>query len=96
MKDINITSNELKSCEPESVNQTLSVSYLLQRIELIGKENAHIAEALGKLGAMKSTGPNDYAGSSIAEAIANIVASREKTNQKLLEFYMKLYDDLTK
>lgn len=38
--------------------------------------------------------PGDIAGKAKAEAISTIVRERENTNQKLIDFYNKVYDDL--
>ncbi len=38
--------------------------------------------------------PGDIAGKAKAEAISTIVREREDTNQKLIDFYNKVYDDL--
>ena len=38
--------------------------------------------------------PGDIAGKAKAEAISTIVRERENTNQKLIDFYNKVYDDV--
>jgi len=77
--------------------QKLTINYVLEQIEKIQNQTDHIGMALAALGNMvpktNSTTP-DVAGAEQAEAIAEVVESREATNQKLIAFYEKMYDDL--
>ena len=78
--------------------QKLTINYVLEQIEKIQNQTDHIGMALAALGNMvpktNSTTP-DVAGAEQAEAIAEVVESREATNQKLIALYGKMYDDLT-
>lgn len=78
--------------------QKLTINYVLEQIEKIQNQTDHIGIALAALGNMvpktNSTTP-DVAGAEQAEAIAEVVESREATNQKLIALYAKMYDDLT-
>ncbi len=78
--------------------QKLTINYVLEQIEKIQNQTDHIGMALAALGNMvpktNSTTP-DVAGAEQAEAIAEVVESREATNQKLIALYEKMYDDLT-
>lgn len=81
---------EAKSAQPE-----LTVGYILQQIEKIQQDNEHIYKALETLSAVVSgQGPGDVAGEGKAKGIADTVKCRETTNQKLIAFYEKLYDDV--
>ena len=77
--------------------QKLTINYVLEQIEKIQNQTDQIGMALAALGNMvpktNSTTP-DVAGAEQAEAIAEVVESREATNQKLIALYEKMYDDL--
>ena len=77
--------------------QKLTINYVLEQIEKIQNQTDHIGMALAALGNMvpktNSTTP-DVAGAEQAEAIAEVIESREATNQKLIALYEKMYDDL--
>lgn len=79
--------------------QKLTVNYVLEQIEKIQNQTDHIGMALAALGNMvpkSNTTVPDVSGAEQAEAIAEVVESRETTNQKLIALYEKMYDDLTK
>lgn len=73
---------------------------ILNRIEKIQHDNSHIMQALATLEKIPSNcgtetyAPEDVAGSAKAMAVAEVVKSREATNQKLLDFYMELYSNM--
>lgn len=78
--------------------QKLTINYVLEQIEKIQNQTDHIGMALAALGNMvpKANGTTpDVAGAEQAEAISEVVESREATNQKLIALYEKMYDDLT-
>ena len=77
--------------------QKLTINYVLEQIEKIQNQTDHIGMALAALGNMVPTNSSapDVAGAEQAEAIAEVVESREATNQKLIALYEKMYDDLT-
>ena len=73
----------------------LTVGYILRQIEKIQQDNEHIYKALETLSGIDSGQvPGDVAGEGKANGIADTVKCRETTNQKLIAFYEKLYDDL--
>lgn len=77
--------------------QKLTVNYVLEQIEKIQNQTDHIGMALAALGNMapkSNTTVPDVSGAEQAEAIAEVVESREATNQKLIALYEKMYDDL--
>lgn len=77
--------------------QKLTINYVLEQIEKIQNQNDHIGIALAALRNMvpkNNTTVPDVSGAEQAEAIAEVVESRETTNQKLLAIYEKMYDDL--
>ena len=88
---------EVTATTPIEEPQKLTINYVLEQIEKIHNQTDHIGMALAALGNMvpktNSTTP-DVAGAEQAEAIAEVVESREATNQKLIALYEKMYDDL--
>ncbi|MGI5900164.1 MAG: hypothetical protein ACOX8S_09640 [Christensenellales bacterium] len=66
----------------------LTMDYVLDRIEQIAGHTQYLHECIEKLGESQSVGE---AG---ALALGNIVESREKTNQRLLQIYEKMYGDI--
>ena len=81
--------------KPRTSGPELSVGYILSQIEKIQQDNEHIYKALESLsGIVTGQGPADVAGEGKANGIADTVKCRETTNQKLIAFYEKLYDDI--
>lgn len=76
-----------------------TVAYILQQLDAIRQDNAHIHEALESLLAMSDGesgaphSPGNDLGPAKAAAIADVVKCRETTNQKLIDFYVRLYED---
>lgn len=75
--------------------EMLTVNYLLEQIEKIAAQTDHIHDAIEQVakldyGAQECGSPPDDR----ATALADIVRCRETTNQQLITFYQKLYDDL--
>lgn len=82
---------------PAEEPQKLTINYVLEQIEKIQNQTDHIGMALAALGNMvpkTNSSTPDVAGAEQAEAIAEVVESREATNQKLIALYEKMYDDL--
>ncbi len=102
LEDKNMSENKKVIDEATAENtieepQKLTINYVLEQIEKIQNQTDHIGMALAALGNMvpktNSTTP-DVAGAEQAEAIAEVIESREATNQKLIALYEKMYDDL--
>ena len=88
---------EATTITPVEEPQKLTINYVLEQIEKIQNQTDHIGMALAALGNMVPTNGSsvpDVAGAEQAEAIAEVVESREATNQKLISLYSKMYDDL--
>lgn len=75
-----------------------NLEYALEQIERIANDQKYITEAMD---ALKSAASNSEAtieqggtNDKVAEAVAETVKCRETTNQKLIEFYSKMVDDL--
>lgn len=83
----------------EPTANELNLAYILEQIARIQSETAYLNEAIEKLSTMndaKELGPGfppDVQGQAKAHAIRDIVQCRETTNQQILRFYEKLYDD---
>ena len=82
-----------KSEEPES--KILSIDYILAQIEKIVENTAYISAAMDSLNGVQSIGPGDIGAEEKAKGIADVVKCRETTNQQLLAFYTKVFNDLT-
>ena len=86
------------SAEPVQKNVTAAptaqsrytIDYCLEQMELITLQTEYLMQAMEELRTLE-TGD---AGASKAMAIGNMVEQREKTNQRLIAFYEKVYDDL--
>ena len=97
LEDINMTENTVKATEvaaEENVSKTLSIDYVLAQIEKIVENTAHIEAALGSLASVESVSPGDIGAEEKAKGIADVVRCRETTNQQLLAFYAKVFNDL--
>ena len=85
----------LETPAPNAGNAT--VAYVLQQLEAIRQDNAHIHKALECLECLAAMYNGENAGNDLDQAkvaaIADVVKCRETTNQKLLDFYMRLYED---
>ena len=71
-----------------------TMDYCLSQIALIQSQTAHIKEAFAQLSTVRSDVPGDIGAQERARALGEVVKCRETTNQKLLEFYTKMYEDL--
>ena len=69
----------------ETTASKYDLEYVLEQMERIASDTAYLLEAVRNCGASSD-------GSGMA--IGNIVESREKTNQKLIDFYQQMYKDL--
>ena len=76
-------------------NQEITAKYILEQIEKIRSDSKYIYDALEKLeGVALSATAGDIGAQAKAQAIETVVQCRETTNQQMLKFYEKLYDDL--
>jgi hypothetical protein len=74
--------------------QELTSKQVFEQINKIREDNAHIFDALRQLETVKSEGPQDIGAHGRAQGIADVVKCRETTNQRLLDFYERAYNDL--
>lgn len=84
----------------ENTNVEYSIPYILSQIAAIQQETSYLNEAIDKLSKMSDGdsggpgAPGNLQGQAKAMAFETIVQCRETTNQQLLKFYEKMYDDL--
>ena len=94
----NVMSEE-KIINEKTAASKLTMNYVLAQIENIASQTAYLNETISELGKMFAStpvaySPEDVAGAAKAQALGDVVRCRETTNQQLLTFYEKVYDDL--
>ena len=96
LEDKKMTENtvEVKKAE-EPASKILSIDYVLAQIGKIVENTAYIEAAMCSLASVESVGPGDIGAEEKAKGIADVVRCRETTNQQLLAFYTKVFNDLT-
>ena len=87
--------------EEKRMSNTSTLDMILEQVNKVVNNNAFFEEALQSLMNMTSSNvpmspgaPSDVAGEARAKAVADICRARETTNQQLIRFYEKMYDDL--
>ena len=87
--------------EEKSMSSTITLDMILEQVNKVVNNNAFFEEALQSLMNMTSSNvpmspgaPPDVAGEARAKAVADICRARETTNQQLIRFYEKMYDDM--
>lgn len=81
-------------------NSQYTIESVMQCMKKILDDTQYIKDAIFNVTEIPSGdagdcgSPGDIAGKAKAEAISTIVREREDTNQKLIDFYNKVYDDL--
>lgn len=91
IENIAIEQNE---AEDNAGTNKYSIEYCLEQIEQIAHQTEHVTQAISELRQIEHSGADDSAGQAKAAALSDVVKCRETTNQKLLQFYEKVYDDL--
>lgn len=89
----NITA-ECNGTESNAETNKYSIEYCLEQIEQIAHQTEHVTQAISELRQIEHGGANDSTGQAKAAALSDVVKCRETTNQQLLQFYEKMYDDL--
>jgi len=78
----------------------LTMEYLLGKIDQIAHETTYLRETIAALQSMQTRpsetqySPGDNAGEAKAQALSEVVKSRETTNQQLIALYKQMYEDL--
>ena len=87
-----VTANEATETT-ENIALIGSLEYVLKQMELVAKDTAYLNNTIAELGKITSSA-GDIGASEKAQALGQVVNSREETNRKLIEFYQKMYDDV--
>lgn len=82
--------NESNTCS-EGGQSKYTMEYCLEQIERIGHQTEYLNQAMSELRQMEEGSDSS---SVKAMALGDIVKCRETTNQQMLRFYEKMYDDL--
>ena len=72
----------------------ISLDHIFAEIKAIREQTDYLDVAIKSLHCIESVGPGDVGAAGKADGIAAVVKCRETTNQQLLKFYEKVYDDL--
>ena len=96
MTDINLNANVIENAGNNiEVSSKFNLDYALRSIEKIRDDTAYLKDTIEALKGMeRSGGPGDVAGEAKGRALQKVAESREATNQALIRFYEKMYDDL--
>ncbi len=90
----NTMSDNTNNNTPIKSEDKLSMNYILEQIEKIALQTEYLNNAITEVSKITYNTEGDIIGNAKAEALSDIVKCRETTNQKLLDFYEKLYDGL--
>ena len=72
----------------------LTVKEIFDAISVLTEREHHIEDALKQLETVRSEGPGDIGAQARAQAIEQIVETREATIRQTLSLYTKMYDDI--
>lgn len=86
------TIETVQDLQTEQIPNPLTIEYPLRKIDEIAKDQAYLLQAISALGAPKG---EYYVQDLGAEALGKAIMARETTNQKLIAFYEKMYNDLS-
>ena len=92
-ENINIT-NETNETNENQNTSLYTMDYCLAQIAKIQSETVYLNDVFNELSKVQSGGPGDVGAAERAKALGDVVKCRETTNQKLLDFYIKMYDNL--
>lgn len=78
----------------EMQSQKFTLDYCLEQMEQIRLQTEYLNDVIAELGKITSTGAGDVFSREKVTAFGDVVKCRETTNQRLIAFYEKMYDDL--
>ena len=84
----------------DNTAQSLSMEYILGKIEQIASDTTYLSEAIAALQDLKpdhrfaDNPEGDNASTAKAQALGSVVKCRETTNQQILALYTRMYQDL--
>ena len=96
-ENLNQTQNtEMVAVEATAaVTEKYSLAYALDQLERIANDTSAVMEALKTIASLENEGtPTGGSAEALAKAAAEVIRCRETTNQKLIEFYRGMVDDL--
>ena len=97
-ENTNVNTQEATATEQEDKvsesNSEISMEYIFTEIKAIREQTEYLNEALKMLESVKSEGPGDVGAAAKANGMVGVVKCRETTNQQILRFYEKVYDEL--
>ena len=94
-EDIEMADTEKIVQEEAKASGRYTLDYALEQLEKLAADDGCIAEAVKAIKAIEpAKGPGDIAGANKAESIAKVIQCRETTNQKLIDFYTGMVNDL--
>lgn len=79
-------------------NNKFSINYVLEQIEKIVSQTDYLGQVIGAVSHLESSeNIEEHAVSALQEKVAalgDVVRCRETTNQQLIRFYEKIYDNI--
>lgn len=93
-------SEDNEMSDNKETKSVYNIEYILLQIAKIQEQTEYLNNAIEKLSLMGDGdsgdcgAPGNIQGQAKAQAMGDIVRCRETTNQKMLAFYEKMYDDL--
>ena len=87
LEDNHMSENTVNTAEKTTV------SYILEQMDKIVSQTEYLNAAIEELGGHSTESPQDALEDARAAALVDIVRCRETTNQKLIAFYEKIYND---
>ncbi len=98
MTNTNLEYTNTTNLEEETASlpaEKYTLAYALDQIEKIANDKDAILGAFNALSCMESSAtPHGGSADQMAKAVSDTVKCRETTNQKLIDFYSKMVDDL--
>lgn len=95
--EVNLMDDNKENIDNKSLEK-VTIEYILKQIELIRTDSVYLEKAIEDMSSMDEIPlpDNCYNFSFVtkAEGWRDIVNARETTNQKMIEFYEKVYDDI--
>ncbi|MBQ9080734.1 MAG: hypothetical protein IJY27_06655 [Clostridia bacterium] len=92
LEDKKMSENIITTAVENENTQEITAKYFLDQIEKIREDNKHVYDAIAGLSVMQ-TGAGDFGAAEQAQALASVVQSRETTNQQMIDFYTRAYEE---
>ena len=94
--DLNLSIKEDLEEAKAFQSDKFSMDYVLEQIEKIASQTEYLGQVIGAVGHLESSDELDSDAALEAKALAlgDVVRCRETTNQQLIKFYEKMYDNI--